>query len=147
MKFALRIQTDQCWSGYQHSMMLYSPHGTRRYCQCEQMTLVLETPFSVAFYTFAPCSKTNMGFSSDHQKSMHSCHGSPTYSRKIFFSVIVDRFYLFLNTFAQWKQIQWCYQKSFSPVHAKTFRIENFKAQSKILYQKLICFVWIAWTS
>lgn len=72
---------------------------------------------------------------------------APHTQGRFFFSVIVDRFYLFLNTFAQWKQIQWCYQKSFSPVHAKTFRIENFKAQSKILYQKLICFVWIAWTS
>lgn len=63
---------------------------------------------------------------------------APDTQGRFFFSVIVDRFYLFLNTFAQWKQTQWCYQKSFSPVHAKTFRIENFKAHSKILYQKLI---------
>ena len=58
-------------------MMLYSPHGTRRYRQCEQMTLVLETPFNIALCTFAPYSKTNTGFSSDHQKSMHSCHEAP----------------------------------------------------------------------
>ena len=58
--------------------------------------------------------------------------------RRFFFTVIVDPCYLFLNTFAQWKQRQWCYQKGFSPAHAKTFRTENFKAQSKILYKKLI---------
>ena len=118
--------------------MLYSPHGTRRYRQCEQMTLVLETPFDIAFCTFAPCGKTNTGFSSDHQKSMHSCRGSPRYSQKIFFSVIVDALYVFLNTFAQWKQTQWCHQKGFSPAHAKTFRIEDFKAQGKISEKKLI---------
>ena len=50
--------------------------------------------------------------------------------------MIVDPLYLFLNTFAQWKQTQWCYQKSFSPARAKTFKIESFKAHSKILCRK-----------
>ena len=97
---------------------------------------LFETLFDIAFCTFAPCGKTNIGFSSDHQKSMHSCHGSPRYSQKFFLSVIVDPFYLFLNTFAQWKQTQWCHQKGFPPAHAKTFRVENFKAQGKISEKK-----------
>ena len=98
MKFALRIQTDQCWSGYQHSMMLYSPHGTQRYHQCEQMTLVLETLFNIAFCSFAPCGKTNTGLSSNHQKSMHSCHGYLRYSQKIFFFLFYYMHCIYFST-------------------------------------------------
>lgn len=47
------------------------------------------------------------------------------------FSVIADPLYLFLNTFAQWKQTQWCYQKGFSPARKKTFRIEIQKFRAK----------------
>ena len=32
----------------------------------------------------------------------------PDTHRRFFFSVIVDALYLFLNTFAQWKQTHWC---------------------------------------
>ena len=72
---------------------------------------------------------------------------APDTHRRFFLCVIVDALYLFLNTFAQWKQTHWCQRKSFSPAHAKTFRIKKFKAHSKIVYQKLIYFIWIAWTS
>lgn len=82
-------------------MMLYSPHGTQRYHQCEQMTLVLETLFNIAFCSFAPCGKETQGCTATIKNQCIVVMEAPDTHRRFFFSVIVDALYLFLNTFAQ----------------------------------------------
>lgn len=83
-------------------MMLYSPHGTQRYHQCEQMTLVLETLFNIAFCSLMLLVvKETQGCPATIKNQCVVVMEAPDTHRRFFFSVIVDASYLFLNTFAQ----------------------------------------------
>ena len=90
-------------------MMLYSLHGTQRYCQCEQvlwkiikMTLVLEIPFNIAFCTLMLLAvKQTQGSPATIKINAKLSQKPQILTEEYFFSVIVDPLYSFLNTFEQ----------------------------------------------